>query len=121
LSPRGACRLEQLGFEEVYDYIASKAAWLAEGYDGEGLLRDAQRARAVALHDVPRVAYDATVADVAGTIGEWEMCVIIGEDDIVVGVVRAELVAAAASLPVDSVMQTAPSTVRPSISVRELA
>src|SRR4051794_33692946 len=40
LSPRAAHRLEQLEFAEVYDYVASKVAWLACGLPGEGLLHD---------------------------------------------------------------------------------
>jgi rhodanese-related sulfurtransferase len=121
LSPRGACRLEQLGFEEVYDYVASKAAWLAEGGSGEGLLRDDQRAQAVTLRDVPRVAPDLTIADLAAKIDDWELAVVVGNDGIVVGVVRAEVLGTAGSVAVETVMQTAPATVRPSISIRELA
>jgi hypothetical protein len=36
MSPRAACRLETLGFPEVYDYVAGKADWLAHGLDVEG-------------------------------------------------------------------------------------
>jgi rhodanese-related sulfurtransferase len=121
LSPRAASRLEQLGFEEVYDYTASKAAWLADGLRGAGLLRDDQRVKAVALHSVPRVDPTATIADLEAVIGDWEVVVVVGADDIVVGLVRAEAVGVAETLRVESVMQTAPPTVRPSISIRELA
>jgi rhodanese-related sulfurtransferase len=121
LSPRGACRLEQLGFGEVYDYVASKVAWLAEGWSGEGLLRDDQRAQAATLRDVPRVSPDATIADLGKVICDWELGVVVGEGDVVVGVVRAEAIGTAETLTVASVMQTAPPTVRPSISIRELA
>jgi CBS domain-containing protein len=54
-------------------------------------------------------------------IGDWEVVVVVGADDIVVGLVRAEAVGVAETLRVESVMQTAPPTVRPSISIRELA
>ena len=121
LSPRGACRLEQLGFEPVYDYVASKAAWLAEGYHGDGLMRDEERAGAVTRRDVPRVAPETKLGDLASVIGGWEVVVVVGGDDIVVGVVRAEAVGIADAVPVDAVMQTAPSTIRPSISIQELA
>src|SRR5437016_10676841 len=90
LSPRGACRLEQLGFESVYDYVASKAAWLAEGYHGEGLLRDEERAGAVTRRDVPRVAAGVKLGDLASVVDDWEVVVVTGADDVVVGIVRAE-------------------------------
>src|SRR5205085_10141198 len=92
LSPRGACRLEQLGFEPVYDYVASKAAWLAEGYPSEGLLRDEERAGAMTRRDVPRVAPGTRLGDLAAVIDDWEIVVVVGSDDIVVGVVRTEAV-----------------------------
>ena len=31
MSPRAACRLAALGFEQVYDYMPSKVDWLARG------------------------------------------------------------------------------------------
>jgi rhodanese-related sulfurtransferase/predicted transcriptional regulator len=120
LSPRAACRLEQLGFD-VYDYVASKTAWLAEGLHGEGLLRDDQRVAAVTRHDVPRIAPDAKLGELEAIIGEWEVAVVVSESKVVVGVVRAEAVGTADTVTVDAVMQTAPATVRPSISIRELA
>jgi rhodanese-related sulfurtransferase len=121
LSPRAACRLEQLGFSDVYDYTASKVAWLAEGGPGEGLLHDDQRAGAVVHGDVPRVAPGATVGETAKVVGDWEVGVVVGEDDIVVGVVRREALGTAVDTAVESVMQTGPATVRPSIPIRELA
>src|SRR5256885_13027289 len=42
LSPRGAVHLERLGFRQGYDYLASKAAWPAEGTPGQGLVTHGQ-------------------------------------------------------------------------------
>ena len=36
MSPRAACRLELLGFTQVYDDVAGKADWLAHGLPTEG-------------------------------------------------------------------------------------
>ena len=36
MSPRAACRLEQLGFAQVYDDVAGKADWLAHGLETHG-------------------------------------------------------------------------------------
>src|SRR3954468_22040498 len=70
LSPRAASRLEQLGFASVYDFVASKAAWLAEGLPGAGLLGDTQRAGAVTRRDVPRVAPGTKLGDLAAIIDD---------------------------------------------------
>ena len=36
MSPRAACRLERLGLERVYDYVAGIADWKAAGLPVEG-------------------------------------------------------------------------------------
>jgi CBS domain-containing protein len=120
LSPRAACRLEQLGFAEVYDYVAGKAAWLAEDLPGDGLLAD-ERAGAAAHSDVPRVGIAWSLRDVAAAIGGWELAVVVSEDDVVIGVLRAESVGLPDRVRAAAVMQPAPATVRPSITRRELA
>jgi rhodanese-related sulfurtransferase len=121
LSPRAAHRLEQLGFDEVYDYVASKAAWLAMGLPGEGLLLDEDRALARVHLDVPRLKPDAVIGDLVQAIGEWDVAVVVDGDDVVLGVLRREACALPADVEVVSVMQSGPPTVRPSISIRELA
>jgi rhodanese-related sulfurtransferase len=121
LSPRAAHRLEVLGFTEVYDYVAGKAAWLAEGLPGEGLLRDEDRAGAATRRNVPRVGLQATLADVAAVIDGWELVVVVDDQDVVAGVVRTEATGGPDDLGVAKVMEAAPPTVRPSISRAELA
>jgi hypothetical protein len=36
MSPRAAWRLDELGYGEVYDYVAGKADWLAADLSTEG-------------------------------------------------------------------------------------
>src|SRR5438067_5401785 len=121
LSPRAAHRLEQLGFGEVYDYVASKAAWLACGLPGEGLLHDDHRAVARARADVPRLKPDAKVSDLDVALGEWEVAVVVDDDDVVLGSVRREARSLPATVEVAAVMQSGPPTARPSLPIRELA
>ena len=64
LSSRGAARLTQLGFTDVYDYVDSKVAWFAEGLPSEGLVDDSKRAIAKMDTDVPTLPVDATVRDI---------------------------------------------------------
>ena len=52
MSPRAACRLELLGFTQVYDYVAGKADWLAHGLPTEGEQAQVPRAKDVLRRDV---------------------------------------------------------------------
>jgi rhodanese-related sulfurtransferase len=121
LSPRAAARLQHMGFADVYDYADGKAAWLADGLPAEGYLRDRDRVGGVVRRDVPTVGAADTIADVAALDGDWELAVVTSPRRVVLGVVRLEATAAPADVRVDEVMQSAPATVRPSITRHELA
>src|SRR5437764_13170662 len=110
LSPRAAHRLEQLGFAEVYDYVASKAAWLACGLPGEGVLHDDRRVAARVHADVPRLKPNATISDLTSAIGDWELAVVVDGDDVLLGSIRREARDLPAELDVISVMQSGPPT-----------
>ena len=96
------------------------AAWLAEGHPGGGL-RDRERLASIMRRDVPRVTSATTVDELPRIMGDWEVAVVVGADDIVVGTVRAEAQAGPSGLAVDQLMYTAPVTVRPSITAADLA
>jgi rhodanese-related sulfurtransferase len=121
LSARGAAHLERLGFGEVYDYVASKVAWLADGHPGAGRIRDRDRVGAIARPDVPTVEADACVADLRAVIGDWEVAVVVDDERVVLGDVRRRLLELPDDTALATVMNTAPPTVRPSITRRELA
>jgi len=125
MSPRAAWQLERLGFREVYDYAAGKAAWLAMGLPAEGSVGDGDRAGPVARRDAPTCGPDETVGDVQARLGAWDLAVVVNggaADGVVLGVLTAS---GAADAPVSSragdVMAPGPSTFRPSITRRELA
>jgi rhodanese-related sulfurtransferase len=121
LSARAAAHLEALGFGEAYDYVDSKLAWLGEGLPSEGLVSDDERVGALARCEVPRVPPGATVGDAVAAAGsEWEVVAVVNDEGVLVGSLRVERIAEP-GLPVQSVMDTAPSTVRPSITHQELA
>lgn len=109
-----------MGFTEVYEYADGLAAWLAEGLPGEGL-REAERVTNRLRRDVPRVSPETTTDELAGVMCGWELAVVVGGDDVVVGSVRSEVQAGPSALTVEQVMHTAPVTVRPSITTTELA
>ena len=114
-------RLETLGFNEVYDYAASKVAWFAAGYPAEGSVPDSSRAGAIARTDVPRCALDTTVAELAAIIGDHPRAAVTDADGIVLGLVRREVLDLPDDTRVEAVLQPAPPTVRPSITAHELA
>jgi CBS domain-containing protein len=96
------------------------AAWLAEGLPGEGI-RDAERVATVMRRDVPRLTPETSVDELPGIMGDWEVAVVVGAHEVVVGTVRAQAQAGPSGLPVERIMHTAPITVRPSITISELA
>jgi hypothetical protein len=51
MSPRAACRLDTLGFTEVYDYVPGKADWRAHGLPVEGEHADLPTAGSLARDD----------------------------------------------------------------------
>lgn len=68
MSPRAACRLEQLGFNEVYDYAAGKVDWLAHGLETEGEQAGVLRARQTLRGDVVTAASDEPLGAVRGRV-----------------------------------------------------
>jgi rhodanese-related sulfurtransferase len=121
LSARGAALVEALGFTDVYDYVGSKTAWLGEGLPVEGDVPAATRAGALA-RKVPTCGLDEQVGDLGDRLpGDDGMCVVVGEGDVVLGLVREEAVGLPASTAVAAVLLSGPPSVRPSITAEELA
>ncbi len=105
LSARGARRLETLGFTDVYDYVASKVAWMASGLPVEGSTPVSSRAGALA-REVPTCRFTDRVSDLDGVFDDGErQCVVVDDDRIVLGLVRPEVQQLPAATPVSDVMQ----------------
>jgi rhodanese-related sulfurtransferase/CBS domain-containing protein len=122
LSARAAARLVALGFEEVYDYVASKTAWLGSGLPSEGEVPPEDRAGHLATR-VPTCGPEATIGEIRDqlTADGTLVVVVVDSDDIVLGALHAD---AAGLPPGPSVMAAAdpgPASVRPSITRHELA
>lgn len=119
MSPRAACRLEQLGFPETYDYVGGKSDWLSFDlpYEGEIVL-----VSSVLQRDVPTAERSERLADAADRMAEAPagMLVVLA-DGLVNGVVRRRHVEGAdPSLTVEDVMDVGVTTVRPAEEVEEL-
>jgi len=121
LSARAAHRFESFGFTDVYDYVSSKAAWMACGLPIEGTLRPERRAGGVARPAV-RCAADARVGDVSDALRASDQRVVVTTDDgVVLGVVRSSAAGVDPSTPVAAVLDGSPPSVRPSVTTEELA
>jgi hypothetical protein len=64
MSPRAACRLDTLGFQQVYDYMPGKVDWMARGLALEGEKTGEPRAIDVARTDVVTCELQDTIGAV---------------------------------------------------------
>lgn len=122
MSPRAACRLEQLGFERVYDYVGGIADWKAAGLPVEG-----SRPRSLRVADA--TTERAPTCDVGEKVGEvrdraqaagWDTCVVVAGDSVVVGRLRAPAWDTKVEATVGEVMEPGPTTVRPDAALEPL-
>jgi CBS domain-containing protein len=123
MSPRAAARLEQLGFDEVYEYRGGKLDWMAAGLPTEGTNAQKPRAGTVARKDVPLCEVRerlGNVADRTAGIG-WHVAVVVNERRMVVGLLRAAELAKDPELTVEAAMRPGPSTFRPYVAIKEVA
>lgn len=114
MSPRAAWRLESIGFTQVYDYVAGKADWFANGLPSEGTAANDPRADSVARRDVPTCLLTATVEAARKRLEGtgWRVCVVVNEERVVLGLLGQDALAADAEIPVEAVMESGPSTWR---------
>jgi predicted transcriptional regulator len=124
VSPRAACRLETLGFGDVYDYAAGKADWLARGLPTEG--EHAQQPRAIQLlvTDVARCELEDRLEQVRARVGatRYGFAFVVSPHGVLLGRVRrSALSSGAADAPAGAVMEPGPSTVRADVSLERLS
>lgn len=115
MSPRAACRLEALGFERAYDYVAGIADWKAAGLPVEGAAPDVQRVADATRADIPTCRPQEAVGVIHDRTFEagWDECVVVDCDGVVVGRLRDQAWQADPSATAEQVMEVGPSTVRP--------
>jgi CBS domain-containing protein len=106
----------------VYDYKAGKQDWMGAGLPTEGT--NAQRPRLVDVvrRDVPVCSLGERLGDVRDrtVAAGWDACVVVSQNRIVLGLLRARELDADPDLPVEQVMRPGPSTYRPFVSVEEM-
>lgn len=116
MSPRAAWRLESLGFNQVYDFVPGKAAWLAMGWPTEGTQADRPTAGDLARTDVPKCCLDDTVTDASrqAESSEYDFCLVVNDRGIFMGRLRANAFTRPGDTPVSAAMEPGSTTVRPS-------
>jgi CBS-domain-containing membrane protein len=124
MSPRAACRLEGLGFHDVYDYAPGKVDWVAAGLPTEGSEAEGPRTGDIAVRSVPTChphdPVSAAVADM-DAVG-WDSSMVLDEDGVVVGrLYRSDARDAHERALVEAIMRPGPSTFRPDVPLDELA
>ena len=122
LSPRAAALLEAHGFTDVYDYVASKTAWLGAGLPSEGEVTPDERVGSRA-RPAPTCSPDATVGDVAEslTADGTTVVIVLDGDGVVLGALHPNAAGLPPDTPVLSAADPGPASVRPSITRGELA
>lgn len=114
MSPRAACRLEGLGFTDVYDYVEGIADWKAAGLPVEGEADHVQRVADATRPDVPTCRPEETIDDVRFRVVEagWDICVVVDCDGVVIGRLHPATHQDHDRATVGEVMSSGPGTVR---------
>ena len=115
MSPRAAWRLETLGFTAVYHYVPGEADWFAFGLPMEGAQAALPRVGKLARQDVPRCSLSERIGDVSNRVraAGWDICVVVNEEQVVLGLLRERQLAADPSATAEQVMRSGPATYRP--------
>lgn len=124
MSPRAACRLETLGFEQVYDYVPGKSDWLARGLPTEGEGAGRRRVGALARDDVVVCALDDRIGQVRSRVKQsrYRFALVTTDSGTLLGRLRNSAIDGADDdTTAESVMDPGPSTVRPDVDAAELA
>lgn len=69
---------------------------------------------------MPLVPGGATAGEARERIGDGDVAVVVDDDRIVLGLLRAEATEVDPSMPVRDLLQPGPSTFRPSMTIKEM-
>jgi Mg/Co/Ni transporter MgtE len=123
MSPRAACRLDTLGFAEVYDYTAGKAEWLGYGLATEGRLAGRPDIGGFVRRDAATCELD----DRVGTVHErvdaspYEFALVLSSSGVLLGRLLRSALDGNPDALAGEVMEPGPSTVRPDTAAETLA
>lgn len=115
MSPRAALQLEQMGFEQVYDYVPGKSDWTAAGLPREGESAALPQAADITRREVPTCPFSSNVGEALERMeaGGERVCVVVNEAATVMGLLSANQAREARSdTKVEAVMLQGPATIR---------
>ena len=120
MAPRAAARLESFGFSEVFEYTAGKLDWLAAGLPTEGENSTRPRAGDASRKDVVVCELKDRLGDVRdhATEAGWDVAVVIDENRLVLGLLRAKQLEMDPKLLVEQAMRPGPSTFRTYVPIK---
>ena len=103
--------------------MAGELDWLAAGLPTEGGNAELPRAGDVARPDAPTCRLDEQIGQVRERVraAGWDACVVVSDQRVVLGLLRAEELQRGQNEPVEQVMRPGPSTFRPHVLIEELA
>jgi CBS domain-containing protein len=106
----------------VYDYRTGKQDWMGAGLPTEGTNAERPRLVDVVRRDVPTCSLDERLGHVRDRVvaAGWDACVVVSQERVVLGLLRAEELQADPDLLVERAMRPGPSTYRPFVSVAEM-
>jgi CBS domain-containing protein len=115
MSPRAACRLDTLGFKEVYDYMPSKADWMARGLPLEGEKAGDRRAIDGARTDVVTCGLQDRIGAVHDRVAQspYGFAFVLGPGEVLLGRLRKVPLEDKPDAKAQDVMEPGPSTTRP--------
>ena len=95
---------------------------MGAGLPVEGTNSQRPRLIDVVRRDVPTCSLGERLGDVRDrvTAAGWDACVVMSQQRVVLGLLRAKELQADPDLPVDRAMRPGPSTYRPFVSVTEM-
>ena len=122
MSPRAACRLETLGFTQVYDYVPGKVDWLARGLRREGDNAGERRAVDVARDDAVTARLDDRVGDIRPRVdaSPYGFAFVTTDHGTLLGRLRKATLDGDSNARCEDVMEPGPSTVRADTPLDEL-
>jgi CBS-domain-containing membrane protein len=106
----------------VYDFVAGKTDWFACGHPREGAAAAVPWVGDLLLEGVVTCRIGARLDEVSelASGGDPDFCVVVNEERVVAGVLRANMLAKDPGSRVDDVMELGPRTIRPSQPVEKL-
>jgi len=109
-----------LGFKTVIDYVPGKVAWFEANQPREGKTVDEIWIGDVAASDVPTCSLTETIGDIRRRTGEWDTCVVVDKEGVVLGLLRKKELDADPKVTAERVMRPGPKTFRPNVTLQEL-